>query len=47
MANRPNKYDPAKILLEVSRAVSSSLDFDKVRAMVLKESRKALGTDHA
>jgi HD-GYP domain-containing protein (c-di-GMP phosphodiesterase class II) len=41
------KYDSTKILLDVSRAISSSLDLDKVSALVLKESRTALGADHA
>lgn len=33
--------------MEVSRAVSSSLDPDEVSKLVLKESRKAFGSDHA
>ena len=44
--HRP-KYEAAKVLLEVSRVISSSLDFNKVIELVLKESRRALGTDHA
>lgn len=44
---KPHGYEAARILLEVSRAVSSSLDLDTVSALVLKESRKALGADHA
>jgi len=45
--NNNNSYEASKILLEVSRVVSSSLDPDEVSSLVLKESRKALGTDHA
>lgn len=41
------QYEAAKILLEVSRVVSSSLDLDKVADLVLKESIKALDSDHA
>jgi hypothetical protein len=40
-------HDPARILLNVSRAVVSSLDPDVVSDMALKESRSALGADHA
>lgn len=47
MAQQSPKYDSAKILLEVSRVVSSTLDLDKVTALVLDQSRKALGADHA
>ena len=45
---QPNhKYDSTRILLDVSRAVNSSLDLDTVVSLVLKESRKALEADHA
>lgn len=47
MKNRACKYEAAKILLEVSRTVSSSLDLNTVSDLVLKESIKALGADHA
>ncbi|MDD5423495.1 MAG: GAF domain-containing protein, partial [Candidatus Omnitrophica bacterium] len=40
-------YDALKVLLDLSRVVSTSLDLDKVTALVLKESIKALHTDHA
>ncbi|MDD5423034.1 MAG: hypothetical protein PHT32_06420, partial [Candidatus Omnitrophica bacterium] len=40
-------YDALKVLLDLSRVVSSSLDLDKVTGLVLKESIKALHTDHA
>ncbi len=42
-----HKYDSGKILLEVSRAVSSSLDPDEVGKLILRESRKAMRSDHA
>jgi len=45
--NQPHIYQAAKILLDVSRAVSSSLDLDTVTELVLKESRKAFGADYA
>jgi len=41
------KYEAAKILLEVSRIVSSSLSLNTVSDLVLKESIKALRADHA
>lgn len=41
------KYKAMSILSDVSRIVSSSLDLDKVSDLVLKESTKALGADHA
>ncbi len=47
MKRKHNIYDPAKILLNVSRIVSSSLEMDKVALAVLDESMIALGTDHA
>lgn len=47
MAKSRRKYEASKILLQVSRSVSSSLDLDKVSDVVLKESSKALGADHA
>jgi putative nucleotidyltransferase with HDIG domain len=47
MTRRSQKYDPTRILLGVSRAISSSLDLDTVSDLVLAESRKALGADHA
>ncbi len=40
-------YEALRILLNVSRIVSSSLDLKKVSKLVLKESMKALGSDHA
>jgi HD-GYP domain-containing protein (c-di-GMP phosphodiesterase class II) len=43
----PKRYEPTKILLDVSRAIVSSLDPDTVSNMVLKKSRAALGADHA
>lgn len=39
--------DELDILLQVSRSINSSLELDKVTDLVLKESIKALGTDHA
>lgn len=36
-----------EILLDVSRIMSSSLDLDIVSGLILKESAKALGADHA
>jgi putative nucleotidyltransferase with HDIG domain len=47
MPHTNHKYDPTRILLDVSSAVSSSLDLDTVVSLVLKESRKALEADHA
>jgi putative nucleotidyltransferase with HDIG domain len=47
MNQHPHKYEASKILLDVSRAVNSSLDLETVSELVLKESRKALGADHA
>jgi putative nucleotidyltransferase with HDIG domain len=47
MTHSPHKYDYTKILLNVSRAVSASLELDKVVGLVLSQSRKALGADHA
>src|SRR5574343_507780 len=41
------KYKAFNILSEVSRIVSSSLELNRVASLVLKESRKALGADHA
>ncbi len=41
------KYETVKILLEISRLISSTLDFDKVVDLVLRESRNALQVDHA
>ncbi len=43
----PKKYEAAKILLDVSKVVVSSLDPDRVSELVLKESTAALGADHA
>lgn len=40
-------YEAAKILLDVSKAVASSLDPDRVGELVLKESTAALRADHA
>ncbi|MFA5146224.1 MAG: HD-GYP domain-containing protein [Candidatus Omnitrophota bacterium] len=40
-------YEAANILLEVSRAISSSLDLETVSEHVLRESAKALRSDHA
>lgn len=46
--NYPKKrYGAAKILLDVSKAVASSLDPDRVSELVLKESAAALRADHA
>lgn len=42
-----HKYEAGKILLEVSRVVNSSLDPDEVGKLVLRESRKAMSSDHA
>ncbi len=47
MGKKYKKYEAARILLDVSRVVSSSLDLDKVSELVLKESINALGADHA
>ncbi len=47
MTEKKHKYDASKVLLEVSHTVNSSLDPDEVGRIVLKESRKALGSDHA
>lgn len=41
------KYDSSKILMDVIRIISSSLDPDEVSKLVLKESRKAFESDHA
>ena len=40
-------YEAAKILLDVSKAVASSLDPDRVGELVLKKSTAALRADHA
>jgi signal transduction histidine kinase len=40
-------YDALRILLDLSRVVSSSPDLDKVSGLVLKELTKALRADHA
>jgi len=45
--NKYHGYEPAKILIEVSRIVSSSLDLDEVAHLILKESTEALRADHA
>jgi putative nucleotidyltransferase with HDIG domain len=48
MANITNiKESQAKVLLHVSRIMSSSPELDTVNGTILKESRKALGADHA
>ena len=47
MEDKHHKYEASKILLDVSHAVSSSLDLEKVTRLALNESRKALGADHA
>lgn len=47
MTQHSHKYDPTRILLDVSRAVNTSIDLDTVVSLVLSESRKALGADHA
>lgn len=47
MAGRRRGYEASRILMDVSRIVSSSLDLEEVTALVLKESMKALGVDHA
>jgi len=41
------RYRTEKILLKVSRAVSSSLDLETVSDLILKESTDALAADHA
>lgn len=41
------RYEAAKILLDVSRVVVSSLEPDRVSELVLKELTLALGADHA
>ena len=40
-------YEPAKILIEVGRIISSSLDMEEVSELVLTESIAALDADHA
>lgn len=47
MVRRHRRYEDARILLGVSRVVSSSLDLNEVSDLVLKESTKALGADYA
>lgn len=47
MRRRHKRYEAMGILLEVSRAVSSSLDLETVNDLVLKEARKVLRSDHA
>lgn len=47
MKKKYAKYELGRILLEVSRTVSSTIELDKVVDLVLKESRAALGADHA
>lgn len=47
MKRRYKEYEAAKILLEVSRVVSSTLNLDLVCDLVLKESIAALKSDHA
>ncbi len=47
MKKRYHKYKTAKILLEMSHTVSSSLSLETVGEVALKESTKALGADHA
>ncbi|MCM8761398.1 MAG: GAF domain-containing protein, partial [Candidatus Omnitrophica bacterium] len=47
MTENTRKYEAAKILLQVSREISSSLDLEKVSEIVLDQSSKALGADHA
>jgi len=44
---RFHKYELTKILLNVNRIMSSSLDLDRVSDTILKESAKALNADHA
>ena len=47
MRRRRSTHETVKILSEISRIVSSSLDLDKVGDLVLKESINMLGADHA
>lgn len=47
MRRRRDAHDAVKVLSEVSRVISSSLDLDKVSDLVLKESINILGADHA
>jgi putative nucleotidyltransferase with HDIG domain len=47
MGREYKKYRMAKVLLEVSSAVSASLDLDTVSGLILRESTEALGADHA
>ena len=47
MTCEDRKYESARILLQVSRAVSSSLEIEKVTDLVLAESSRLLGSDHA
>lgn len=47
MRRRPSAREAVRILSEISRIVSSSLDLDKVGDLVLKESIDMLGADHA
>ncbi|MFA6079491.1 MAG: HD domain-containing phosphohydrolase [Candidatus Omnitrophota bacterium] len=47
MKRKHSIYNEGKILVNVSRIVSSSLDMDKVAEAVLDESMTALGADHA
>jgi HD-GYP domain-containing protein (c-di-GMP phosphodiesterase class II) len=42
-----SKHDMAKMMQHVSNIVSTSLNLDKVTDVILTESKKALGTDHA
>jgi hypothetical protein len=48
MERKSNARDRAsRVLLHVSRIMSSSPELDTVNDIILKESRKALGADHA
>jgi len=42
-----HKDKDLKILLDISRTVSSSINFDEVKDLILKKARWALKTDHA
>lgn len=47
MNNSPKEYDSTKILLKVSNVISSPLNLKKICELVLRESQRALGADHA
>lgn len=47
MAEENHKYEAGNILMNVSHVVSLSLDPDEVGKLVVSQSRKAMGSDHA